>query len=164
MDGFIDLSIFFEHFHDKAQDVELASRPSWSHLESLTLAGQIVNGSNPMRAPEKDAFLKAVGRATRHMPRLRFACIVVDSQRQFPVLRLGMVIVFAKRSYLGQPHDTEKHQLLVFYHTPSRPTVRVWHEAFQHTKHMNLAVEFQPAPRNDENGNVKFSDWKAWKE
>lgn len=165
MGGPIDLSLFFEYFHDKDQDVELASRPSWPHLEGLTLEGPIVKGSNPMRAQEKDAFLKAVGRAIRHMPRLKCACIVVDSQRHSSVLRPGMVIAFAKKSYLGQCHQhTESHRLLVCYHTPSRSTVRVWQEAFQYTKRMNLAVEFQPAPSFDENGNVIFADWKAWKD
>lgn len=128
------------------------------------LHGSIDMEGNVTTKTSKDRFLKVVGRAARHMPRLQNLSVKIDSQ-PFVFSKAGqMLIRFGTKSFLEGYQDLVRFRLSVKLHTPSSSAVTVWEQALLHTKRLQLAVEFQPAPTFDEDGEKMEEKWQEWEE
>lgn len=166
--GRLDLSMFFATFHG-AQHGNLVpqAQHSWPHLEKLVLQGIIARGTNPLRWPTKDRFLKLVGCAVRRMPRLNNALVVVDSLREFGFENAAMSIRFFGTEALKEALmrcDNTRPLLRVAKHTPSRSAVGLWKDRIARTKRANLNIEFRPVPSLDDDGNQVNHPWQDWKD
>lgn len=97
--------------------------------------------------------------------------VMAESRWEFGFEGAGMAIGLVGGGYsmkstnVDFKHRDSKQPLLsIAMHTPSRSAARVWKETIQHTKRMNLVIEFEPLPVFDEDGNLIVHQWQDWKD